>query len=76
MGIFEAEYERMVKEVKAKTTSTVDSIPEGKTAAFMKHFRNHQKIYSNAEKHILKIFNVNKNGHCFGRCVVLNWHCL
>jgi hypothetical protein len=53
-----AEYEGMVKEVKAKTISAVVSIPEEKKAAFMKHFRNHQKIDSNADKHMLKIFNV------------------
>jgi len=35
MGISEAEYERMVKGVKAKSTSSVESIPEEKMAAFM-----------------------------------------
>jgi hypothetical protein len=30
MGIFEAEYEGMVREVKAKAISAVDSIPEEK----------------------------------------------
>jgi hypothetical protein len=35
MGVSEAEYERMVKDVKAKTTSAVESIPEEKMTAFM-----------------------------------------
>jgi hypothetical protein len=35
VGISEAEYECMVKDVKAKTTSAVESIPEDNMAAFM-----------------------------------------
>jgi len=35
MEISEAEYERMVKDVKAKTTSAVESIPEEKMATFV-----------------------------------------
>jgi len=35
MGVSEAKYECMVKGVKAKTTSAVESIPEEKMSAFM-----------------------------------------
>jgi len=35
MGISEAEYERMVKDVKERTTSAVETIRKEKLAAFM-----------------------------------------
>jgi hypothetical protein len=35
VGISEAEYERMLRDVKAKTTSAVESVREKKMAAFM-----------------------------------------
>jgi hypothetical protein len=60
----------MVKGVKVKTTSAVESVPEEVFAAVMKNFRDHQKIDLVAQRmHIVKIFNANKNGHCFSRLV-------